>query len=257
MKKQKQALFILIFAFFSWADITAQLITEDILYLNNGWIIKGKIIGNLNDSVKIESYGGNVFVFANSQVIKKDSISYKTSQQTLRSSIVPEIKGFYNHTTLGLLIGSSTNEESASFSFQSVFGYSFNRFASVGLGVGVEKLRTEIIPLFVSFRSVLGERFNAPVVSIMTGYSFPMNKNKEAADNYDQTDYSYTGGFNFGVDLGIYCHRTQNRAFTITAGYRYQYVQETQKLVYWWENSTETNTYRFNRLSVKIGFLFM
>jgi len=62
---------------------------------------------------------------------------------------------------------------------------------------------------------------------------------------------------NIGFDVGICSYKSQNRAFLITVGYRYQLVKESSKGSSWYyPNSTEKNTYEFNKIAIKIGFMF-
>lgn len=264
MNKQKQALFIIIFAIFSWVEVSAQLIMEDVVYLKNGSVIRGIIVNNENDSIRIARFRNyfNVFTAGDIKKIEKEEI--KLSKRSLRSNIIPdykdlvtEYKGFYSYSTIGMLIGKSESDDANTYSFHTIAGYGFNRIAGVGLGIGVEKLKTEIIPVFVSFKSVLMERTNSPFILFQAGYSFPLSDEKKSGDQYNPATYHYTGGLNVGFDLGIYSSKHPKRAFTITAGYRYQLIEETSSVYYWWENATETKTYQFNRIAVKIGFLFM
>ncbi len=258
MNKQKQALFILIFAILSWADVSAQQILEDVVYLNNGSIIRGKIINNENDTLKIETCGRNLLVFKSTEIQNKTQEIKRVSKQEFIEGFVPiDQKGIYSYSTLGFLIGKSTASSPETFSAQTSVGYNFNNYIGLGLGIGIEKLQTEIIPVFVSFKSNLAERANAPFFSCHIGYSFPLSKEKKSSDAYNNYDYQYQGGINAGFDLGILTYKSQNRAFTITAGYRYQLVKETYTTYYWSQNSIENNTYEFNKISVKIGFMFM
>jgi len=257
MSKQKQALFIIIIAIFSWVDVSAQLILEDVVYLKNGSVIRGIIVKNENDSIRIASFRNyfNVFKAGDIKKIEKEEISL--TNKSLKSKLIPEYKGFYSYSTLGMLIGKSESDDANTYSFHTIAGYGFNRFAGLGLGIGVEKLKTEIIPVFVSFKSVLMERANSPFLLFQAGYSFPLSDEKKSGDLYYPATYHYAGGINVGFDMGIYSSKNPKRAFTITAGYRYQLIEETSSVNYWWENATETITYQFNRIAVKIGFLFM
>ena len=253
---QKQALFLLIFAILSWVDISAQLILEDVVYLNNGSVIHGKIISNQNDTVKVESCCNNIFAICNSDILKTTK-EQKTKKNEFKENFVPENqKGFYSHSTIGMLIGKSESEDAESFSFHTTAGYQFNNFVGLGLGIGIEKLKTEIVPVYLSFKSNFEERANSPFFQCGIGYSFPLS-NEKSTDEYNNNSYKYEGGFNIGFDVGILSYKAQNKAFTITAGYRYQRVKETFTGYYWTGNSTQKNTYDFNRVAVKIGFMFM
>ncbi len=255
MNKPKQALLFIIFAVLSWADVSAQHILEDVVYLNNGSIIRGKIVKNENDTLKIETCGRNLFVFKSSEIQKTTMELRQASKHEFREDFVPtKQKGIYSFTTLGLLIGSNT---SPTFSFHTTAGYNFNNYIGLGLGLGIEKLQTEIVPVFVSFKSNLSKKANSPFLTCHIGYSFPLSKEKNNDNMYNNSDYQYEGGVNVGFDVGIHSYKSSNRAFTITAGYRYQLVKETYTSYYWSQNSIEENIYEFNRISVKIGFLFM
>lgn len=255
MKKPKQALLLIIFAILCWVEVSAQQILEDVLYLNNGSIIRGKIIQNANDTLKIETCGRNLLVFKSSEIKKTTMELKQASKQEFRDSFAPtNQKGIYSFTTFGLLIGSNTPP---TFSFQTSAGYNFNNFIGLALGLGIEKLQTEIVPVFISFKSNLSEKANSPIFTCHVGYSFPLSKEKKNDNLYGNPDYQYEGGVNVGFDLGILSYKSQKRAFTITAGYRYQIVKETFTNYYWLQNSIEKNTYEFNRISIKIGFLFM
>lgn len=59
-------IFLFVFIAASYAQSTE---TIYVIYLNDGSIIKGKILEIIpNESVKIESAGGNIFVFKVSQI---------------------------------------------------------------------------------------------------------------------------------------------------------------------------------------------
>jgi len=254
MNKPKQTLLFIFFAVLSWADVSAQHILEDVVYLNNGSIIRGKIVKNENDTLKIETCGRNLFVFKSSEIQKTTMELRQASKHEFREEFVStKQKGIYSYTTLGLLIGSNT---SPTFSFQTTAGYNFNTHIGLGLGLGIENLQTEIVPVFVSFKSNLTEKANSPFFSCHIGYSFPLVKEENDDNMYYNSTSEYEGGVNVGFDVGVHSYKTQKRAFTITAGYRYQLVSETYTNFYN-SSSIEKNIYEFNRISVKIGFMFM
>jgi hypothetical protein len=257
MSKQKQTLFIIIFAIFSWVDISAQLIMEDVVYLKNGSVIRGIILKNENDTLRIAGFRSHIYVFNSEDIKKTEQEEIGLTKHSIRTRIFPDYKGFYSYTTMGMLVGKSESNDSETYSFRTICGHNFNRYAGIGLGTGIEKLQTEIIPVFVSFRSNSIERSNSPIIIVNLGYSFPLSKEKDVEENYTTANYHYVGGISAGFDIGIHSYKFAKRAFTITAGYQYQLVKETRNIYYWWENSTETNTYQFNRIAIKIGFMFM
>ena len=107
--------------------------------------------------------------------------------------------------------------------------------------------------MFLSLKSNLLKNANSPFLHFTVGYSFPLSKTK----NEDNKDYNYEGGMNIGLDIGICSYKSQKKAFLITVGYRYQLVKETSNNTYgYYPNSTEKITYEFNKIAIKIGFMF-
>lgn len=255
MKKYKQVLIFIVFVVFSWVDLSAQLKTNDVVYLKNGSVIRGKILEQTTEKVKIETNCDNIFVFETAEIleIKQETRSDKTGYNENFSP--GGMKGFYSYSTIGLLTGNSEVTDGFTFTFQTIGGYDFGQYLGLGAGVGIEELRTEIVPVFIQIKSNLLNRTNTPSVSFQIGYSFPLNGSKTV--NYNE--YKYDGGLNLGVDFGICSFRSKHRAFIISAGYHYQRLVE--KIVYdyyyyWAESTVEKNTYDFNKIAIKIGFMF-
>ena len=255
MNKTNRTITILIFLIINWVGTSAQLIKEDVIYLNNGSVIRGKILKNGNDSLKIETHCRNIFVFKNADIIKVIKERYKVSNnQAIKQLTITQQKGFYNITTFGLLTGKTEARDAQVLSFQTILGYNYNQYLGSGLGIGIEKLQTEIIPVFLSLKSNFSNKVNSPILNFTIGYSFPLSKTK----NEDNKDYHYEGGMNLGFDVGICSYKSAKRAFLITVGYRYQLVKETSNNTSWYyPNSIEKNTYEFNKIAIKIGFMFI
>jgi len=254
MNKTFRTITILSFLIVNWVGASAQLIMEDVIYLNNGSVIRGKILKNGTDSLRIETRCQNIFALAKADILKIDKEKYKVQKNQSKEQYVPkDLNGFYNITTFGLLTGKTEARDAQTYSFQTILGYSHNQYIGTGLGIGIERLQTEIIPVFLSLKSNLLKKANSPIVIFNIGYSFPLSKVK----NEDYKEYNYEGGLNIGFDIGICSFKAAKRAFLITAGYRYQLVKETSNNTSWYyPNSTEKNTYKFNKIAIKIGFMF-
>lgn len=254
MIKYKQALVLIVLFIFSWVDLSAQLLKNDVIYLKNGSVIQGNLVYQTTDSVKIETFCQNIFAYSINEIleIKQENSSHPKSEQ--EKEFVPgNFKGFYSYSTFGLLVGNSDITDSYTFSFNTSAGYEFNHYLGVGLGLGVEKLKTELVPLFISIKSNLTNNITTPTISFYIGYSFPLSENKKE----DNIDYDYEGGINLGFDLGICSFKTNHRAFTISAGYQYQVLKEKSTFYYWGgDNAFETNIYEFNKITIRIGFMF-
>ena len=254
MDKRIYTITILIFLFANYVELTAQLTTEDVIYLKNGTVIRGKILKNENDSIKIETHCRNIFVYEKSVLLKLSKEPYNLPKgHENKLSLELNKKGIYNITTIGFLTGSSELTDAQTFSFQTILGYNHNQYIGTGIGIGIEKLQTKLVPVFISLKSNLLNKLNSPILNVSFGYSFPLSKEKQ--DDYQ--NYNYEGGLNFGIDIGICSYKTPKRALLISAGYRYQLVKETTNSTSWYyPNSTELTTYEFNKIAIKIGFMF-
>lgn len=254
MIKHKQALVLIMLVILSWVDLSAQLLQQNVLYHKNGSIVRGQIIFQNTDSLKIKTTCDNVFVFAISDLTNIRKEKFQKRKNEKESFLFENNNGFYSYSTIGFLTGNSEFTDNFTFSFQTNFGYEFNNLLGVGIGVGIENLKTEILPVYASLKSHLFNKPSSPFISLSAGYSFPLSEKKK--DDYKE--FSYEGGFNLGFDIGISTFRTNNYAFTITAGYRYQIIKETTDLYYyyWYGEGQEKNTYEFNKIAIRIGFLF-
>ncbi len=168
-------------------------------------------------------------------------------------------RGFYNYNTIGFLTGNSEETDNQSFSFTTVLGYEFMPYLGVGVGLGLEKRTTEIVPFSLSIKSQILKSKLAPVVYLNAGYSVPLSKTKQ--DEYGGAEYDYEGGFHCGVDVGITNFKSRNYSFSITAGYSYQRLTATSETPRDyvrhkpWHFKT-FKTFDFHKIAVRLGFLF-
>jgi hypothetical protein len=247
----KIALLFLIFTSF-WANSFAQKEVHSV-YLKNGSIFKGKILLNTSDSLKIETCCKNILVFSPADVLRIEIEKLNSEKRNNQSAIDPLTKnGFYNFSTIGIIIGKSEVMDATGYSFRTIIGYEFNSLTALGLGTGIEKFNVEIVPFFISIKSEILKRENTPSVNFFFGYSLPLKK--EIKEEYNK--FNYEGGICAGFDVGILSYKTQKRAFSISAGYQFQHVTERKTMDYWYNNAIETNKYDFNKITVKIGYIF-
>lgn len=252
MKRKQIVLIVLLIS--CWVGSSAQYSFENIIYLKNGSIIRGKIAHQTEDSTRVETRCKDVFIFPTSDILEMKLEGEKIKIEHPNIDFITNKKGIYNHTTFGVLTGNSELTEDFSYSASTTFGYEFNHLLGIGVGTGVNKLKTELLPVFVSLKSNLLNRAFSPIATLKVGYSFPISKTK----NIDETEYNYEGGLVCGFDLGVCNFGSKNHAFTITLGYQYQILQEKSSFPdwYWYQETYYKNTYEFNKITIKIGFLF-
>jgi hypothetical protein len=248
-----KSLIVILFLAICGMEISAQQFLH-VVYLKNGSVIRGKILINTLDSLKIETCCKNIFVFNPSEVQRID-VDKSNSFRYGKNNYTPEShKGFYFNFNMGLVSGNSDVMSDPGYTLEALVGYELSNYVGFGLGMGIEKFNIDMVPLIISFKSELLKRENSPVFNFNIGYSFPMNTKKTV----DYLNYSYTGGICAGFDIGVCSYRTQKRTFMVSMGYQYQHmVEKSQTNYYYGYGSTfETNTYDFNKLIIKFGFLF-
>jgi hypothetical protein len=211
--------------------------TEDVLYLKNHWVIRGKILEQNNNSIKIQSHEGNIFVFP------ADDIE-KTAQEKIWRNFVYKTRGFANFTELGPLIAGKTTIDgvtTAAFSFQTVNGYKFSQYAMAGIGVGADLYATQtVLPVFASFRGDLSKKGNViPFYFADGGYGINITQNSDNGT-------AFKGGVMYAAGLGVKIPFNRSAGFLLSFGYRYQ------KTSYTYNNMATDVTY--NRLAVRAGF---
>lgn len=216
--------FIIITAFMPLA-IYAQNGMQDVIYLKNGNIYKGMIIETVpNVSYKIESRDGNVFAVKAEEVdkITKEKKEYAQSDyghwghrpwdnDSVR--YVPREKGYFNE--LQVLI------ENVQGGVRFVNGYKFNKFAYLGIGVGVDRVfsnpfnpkvnglaKKELagvyLPLYL-YHSGDGPgkgRFT-PFYTIEAGYAMAFKGMGGSNKNVDEYGNRLKGGAIAGIGLGF------------------------------------------------------
>lgn len=169
-------------------------------------------------------------------------------------------KGLYNLTSIGVLSGSSQNQQKAPFSFQSLMLYQFDTHLAAGAGLGIDFLEETYIPIVADCRYYLrGTRFS-PFVYAQAGYAIATQK--DADQNVISTHYSIwpwpypepdevkpQGGVLLNSGFGVR-HMFHNE-FGVEISFAYRF----QRLGYKFESNTRIEQ-DYNRLNIRIGILF-
>ena len=151
---------------------SAQQGLEDVIYLKDGSIYRGIIIETVpNQSYKIRSRDGNVFAVTVDEVQKltKEAKRYRQNDgwnpwmpnrmwnwQNDSLSLEPRRKGYFNE--LQVLV------ENVQGGVRFVNGYKFNRFAYLGIGVGIDRV----------FSNPFNERINGLEKKELAGIYLPL-----------------------------------------------------------------------------------
>jgi hypothetical protein len=211
---------------------------RDVVQLHNGNILKGHIMEQNNESVKIETCCGNIYVLKQSEVdsILSESVPY------IRNRF--KTKGYINFTSMGFLLGSPSNDKIAPFSLVTEHNYRVDEYFAVGALIGYEMLDEAIMPLGLNMKVFLLNQSGSIFMGLTGGYSFSLeNPNK---DLYN----SASGGGFFATELGVVIPVSENNSFFVCLGYRYN------KLKYertdWWLGEVDREV-QYNRISIRLG----
>jgi hypothetical protein len=257
-KKTMKHLIVLIILNLSLFDIFAQNMQE-VIYLKDGSIIRGKLISNESDVVKIESCCGNVYVFKQSDILRivreesdynNETKNEKQTKTSYRRSDTLKTKGYFNFTSFGTLVGSKSTDKPTPLSIIMEHNYRFNSYVAIGAITGVEMLNEAVLPIGVNVKGMLPlRRGNTIYLGLSGGYSISLDN--PVMDYYEVKEAN--GGFMFNTELGVIFPSSTDISCFIAIGYRYNelnYVRED-----WWMTEVERTMY-FNRLSLRFGMVF-
>ncbi|MCH2046319.1 MAG: hypothetical protein MK212_19550 [Saprospiraceae bacterium] len=236
-----------------------QKLMEDIIYLKNGSILRGQIMEYKPDgNIKIEIAGGSVLVYPASDVVEikkeeaKNQPQYRLNKAD-RPLLIPENKKIYNIFMGKLMMGiNAFSEPAAGIGLYWATGYRFNRFANVGLGIGIERNDAfNFMPIFVDFRGYLMKTSTSMYYSLGVGYSVALHT---ASWRFDGDVESQTGGLYLHPAIGVRFKSRKRTHLMMDFGYTIQ----SNNLTFinsWSGNSTTQKTTLF-RPSFRIGLMF-
>ncbi len=254
---------LLFFSCFIGFNCLAQQKFEDIIHLKDGGKVRGLITKRgPNEQIAIETVGKNVFVFQKDQIshVSREDLSSserkerksKSTKQAGTTSISFDSEsrtGFMNITEAGVLLGNSVNGEEAHLSLQSVNGYKFNDYFSVGLGLGVDMFEDgNVFPVFLDVRGYLmGAKVVSPYVYGNVGYGFT------SADKIQNYTDSQRGGIVYGAGVGMQVYKSSNLSWVWSVGYKQQSTFAEYTDI---NGGTHERTLNLQRLVIKTGIQF-
>ncbi len=201
--------------------------TNNILYLKNGSVLKGRIIENKpKESVKIQLSDKSIWVFKNSEVEKIDTLSLLSKAKQNELIFNPQ-KGFFTQAQFELMPSKKNSDEGTVPSVLGVLGYQLNKHFSAGVGTGVEAFHISMMPVFAEGRYYFLNDHYTPFVNMKGGYAFPLENGK---DDYRNIKLTSKGGMMAGAEVGFLKSLTPKTFLTFSIGYRYQHLVQTGKM---------------------------
>ena len=231
------------------AGLAAQKHKVDAVYLANGEIFRGRIVENLDpDMLSLETLCLNTRLFSRDEILRIEK--EKINIQAFRYGRESSIHGYFNHTDMGVLIGSGNGPDNVAFSLQMVNGYKFGRKYYPGIGTGIEFYDHAVVPVFADFSYALADNRVSPFLRASLGYSIPLEDPGEVWG----TRVENKGGMLYAAGLGAAIRTGSSSALTITLVYRFQSLRSlyTQD----WNDDVVNIERRLNRIALRIGFIF-
>lgn len=218
---------------------------QDVIYLNNGSIYRGKIQEPYSDSiVRILITGNNLIA------IRTTDILSITNEKKLYGA--PTDSGFYNATEITSLWGEGMfNDAFVGIGFETVNGIYINKYLQTGIGIGVSHISDNNLCIYGDGRYLIMPGRTSPYIYADAGINFLLlGKDEQESRMIDPFP-----GLMVASGLGLR-FRSENGdlAFTLSFGYKmakYSIISDEEIL-----NYSFTDKYTINRIAMKIGFVF-
>ncbi len=258
----KKACITWIFAALILSPALAQRDINDIIYLKNGTVLKGKLIEQVPDSiVKIEIAGGSVFVVTMAEL---DYIAYRQKTEPSQVQAVNaesssrKSKGYCSVSQIGLLPGSGNSYDyywyssspSVGVTVQTIHGYRFNPHILAGAGLAIDIIDNLIGQLFIDGRYEILNKKATPFVFGDFGYGLPF----DGKYTDESVSISYKGGITAGGGIGMRMNFRNEGAFVVEVGYKMEKYSQYYDYVNWGDDVT--NKYTYNRMAIRMGLAF-
>ena len=246
-----------------WAQTEGQIYSprkyHNVVYVNNGWIIRGKILDHGKEKLTIETSNMNVFVFDQSQI---DSIRLERIPKTSkRGAFVPEFH--YQHTghvtrlQVSLPFGQSSHwyfSGSPHLDIQVMRGYKFHKLLQVSGGTGATLFsRGLLLPTYVDIRSDLTATKETVFLYGQLGYNFRGFANEDRDGWQAPNVYNFRGGLYMGFGGGMKIHSFQKTAYEFTIGWREYNAREYREI---FDQGITENFFKVRRLLFGFGISF-
>lgn len=286
-KLLKPALFTLLALFMSTSFALAQEAEkpmEDVVYLKNGWILRGTILEMVPDSsVTIKTWARNVFVFEMKEVQKiakeerpvrkrpttSPGVNYPRYVRKMKPKKPTQFKepGYSAAVDAGFLFGrNSWGAPSIRTTIQTTHGYKFFPQLTVSGGIGVDSynfntfndfnfttLNATIVPVFVELRGdLLKESKATPFYYAQAGNGFSWLVDKGAFDSYQGGLYSHFG-------FGFHFYSGGKLSYTVDMGYKMQFFNASWREFDPWGNPDPIQVSQsgsMRRVVLKTGIMF-
>jgi hypothetical protein len=257
---------------------------EDVVYLKNGSIIHGTIIEQVpNQTIKIKTKDGNVFVYKMEEILKytkEEKQSPDSNKNNSSNNDEYKTTGFTNITELEGGLGGNAGGGGNSvigFGLRTINGFQINEHFSLGLGIGINYqpsiIRPDIIlnassvyypsyiennynytynllslPIFVDFRYYYTANKHAFFAYANIGYALLLSSsNESSSSSYTNTNYDPLTGSDYVMNVSNSDSYSGGLMYGFGLGYKLFISQNTAWIISIGLNITNiTNNYSYS-----------
>lgn len=236
----------------AWAQDTK----EDVVYLENGSVIRGQVMEyDPNGNIKIEIYGGSILVYKSSEVLKIEKETIQVAREfkkKKRSDHKVPNTGLYGTVAVGTLGGlGDWGEPTPGISLKGVAGWYFHRLLGVGGGVGMMNLGgPTFIPVFANIRGNFMKSTASLFYDINIGYGIGVVN--PISSGFWRME-SATGGLYLRPSIGVRFPSTKQTHVFLDFGYVIQFSSSTYLD---WNNNPILEKRTIYRPSFRVGITF-
>ena len=222
---------------------------QEIVYLKNGSMIRGTIIEQVpNESLKIQTADGSVFVYKMSEVekITKELINSRSDGYSPRNGYAASLtfkkdggpqKGYRDFVELGYTIGTGLFG-SDRVEFSTTHGYQFIPYFYAGIGTGVHYYHDASavrIPIYADLRVDFMKRPVCPFIDLKIGYTVYEDR-----------------GFYLNPMAGVRFSIGRRNALNVGLGYTMQRIEYSYEDLY----GIYSDSVNIGGFSIRLGFEF-
>lgn len=238
-------LVIMIF-FAAGESLFAQKNRKVVVYLKSGEVVFGRILSQ--DSAGIRQISNDCGI----RLLSPGEIDHIGRGGFARPGM--KKSGYYNQSTAALLFGEGQEGFQPKPSLTMVNGWQWGQRVFTGMGIGYEYFNRGVLPLFAESKFMIGTESVSPFLSFRIGYSFPVGKHT-STDYYTSVSETF-GGIHLNPEAGIRIAAGASNSLILSIGYHYQELSHNEDSFNGWDDYTKKVITNYNRISVKLGFIF-
>ena len=260
--------FLFSFGGYSQTETNYPTYEKGYILLKSGEILKGKYYysANLEKIIVITNEKTVILQADEVQKVTKAHPDKKRDEKVIVNEVYKPSR-FFNITEIGALPGNDENVNKNPLLIHTGLHYSVTPAFSAGLGVGVELFKEAYLPVMANTMYFFNKNNRVkPYIALQGGYDIPIEKTTlgyydvvtsrplyydywSPYPYYQNAQLEAKGGFFVNPSVGFIYQLTNGFGLGVSLGYRHHvlnyYGDENYKL-----------EVQYNRLSIKLGFIF-